>query len=129
MRGCLPKATALRPNTIFFSLHCGAKSQNYVLVVACFSLLCNPGAISLSRVAYHMESEKYAVSSPPLKLPALNRLTKPFFLFLLALFVNFVESSNAEKNNSHLHSYILFQVNLILYLNSTQLYILPHTHL
>ena len=38
--------------------------QNYGLVLACFSLSCSPGAISLSRVAFHMESEKHTVSSP-----------------------------------------------------------------
>ena len=56
-RGYLKKATAMRPNAIFFSQHCGAKPQNYGIVLACFSLSCNPGAISLSRVAFHMGSE------------------------------------------------------------------------
>ena len=58
---CLQKATAMRSNAIFFLLHCGAKHQNYDLVLACFSLLCNPNAINLSRVAFHMESEKHAI--------------------------------------------------------------------
>ena len=31
--------------------------QNYGLFLDCFSLSCNPGAISLSRIAFHMESE------------------------------------------------------------------------
>ena len=66
---CLQKATAMRPNTIFFLLHFGAKPQNYGFVLACFSLWCNLGAICLSRIAFHIESEKYAVSSPLLKLP------------------------------------------------------------
>ena len=60
MRGFLKKATAIRPD---------AKRQNNGLVLACFSLLCNPGAISVSRVAFHIESEKHAILSPPLKLP------------------------------------------------------------
>ena len=30
MRGCLQKATAMRPNAIFFLLHCGAKPSNYL---------------------------------------------------------------------------------------------------
>ena len=47
---------------ILFLLLCGAKLQNYGLVLACFSLSCSPGAISLNRVAFHMESEKHAVS-------------------------------------------------------------------
>ena len=38
MRWCLQKAIAMRPNAIFFSLHCGAKLPNYGLVLACFSL-------------------------------------------------------------------------------------------
>ena len=46
-------------------LHCGPKPQNYGLVLACFFLSCNPGA-SLSRVAFHVESEKHASSSAPL---------------------------------------------------------------
>ena len=70
---CLQKATAVRPNTIFFLLLCGTKPQNYGLVLAYFSLSCNPFAISLSRVAFHMESKKHAVLSPPLKLPSLNQ--------------------------------------------------------
>ena len=57
MRGCLKKATALRPNAISFLLQCGTKLPKLVLVLACFFLSCNPGAISLSRVAFHMESE------------------------------------------------------------------------
>ena len=68
MRACLQKATTMRPNAIFFLLHCGPKPQNYGLVLASFPLLCNPGAISLSRVAFHMESENTFLS-PPLKLP------------------------------------------------------------
>ena len=70
MCGCLQKATAMRPNAIFFLLHCCNKPQNYGLALVCFALSCNPGAINLSRVVYiHMESEKHAVSSPRLKLP------------------------------------------------------------
>ena len=53
----------------FFLLHCGAKPQSYGLVLVCFSLSCNPGAISLRRVAFHMESHKHAVSSSSLKHP------------------------------------------------------------
>ena len=64
---------AVCPNAIFFLLHSDANPQNYGLVLACFSLSCNPGAISLSRVAIHMESENHAVSSPPLKLPGWTR--------------------------------------------------------
>ena len=67
MRGCLQKATALRSGAIFFLLHCGAKPQNYGLVLDFFSLSCNLGAINLSRVAFYMESEKHAVSSAFLK--------------------------------------------------------------
>ena len=37
-----------------------------------FSLLCNPSVISLSSVAFHMESEKHPVLSTPLKLPGPN---------------------------------------------------------
>ena len=48
MRGCLQKAIAVRPNTILFLLHCGAKPSNYGLVLACFSLSCNPNVISLN---------------------------------------------------------------------------------
>ena len=66
MRGCLQKAT-MRPDAILL-LH----SQKFDLVLGCFSLSRNPGSISLSCAAYHMESEKHAVSSPPLKLPAHN---------------------------------------------------------
>ena len=69
-RRCLKKATPLCPNAIFFLLHCGAKPPNYCLVLTCFSLSCNPGAVRLSRMAFQMESEKHAVSSPPLKLSA-----------------------------------------------------------
>ena len=47
IRGCLEIATAVRPNTIFFFLHCGTKPLNYGLVLACFSLSCNPGATGL----------------------------------------------------------------------------------
>ena len=36
---------------------------NCGLVLACFSLSFNPGAISLSRVAFHIECEKHAVPS------------------------------------------------------------------
>ena len=54
MRGCLQKATAIHPDAIFFMLHCGAKLLNYGLILTCFSLSCNQGAISLSRVAFHM---------------------------------------------------------------------------
>ena len=69
MRGCLKNATTMRPDGIFLLLHCGAKPQHHGLVLACFSFLCNLNAISLSRVAFHLEFENHAVSSPPLKLP------------------------------------------------------------
>ena len=69
MCGCLKKATAMRPSAILFLLHCGAKPQNYGIVLGCFSLLCNPSAISLSRVTFDMER---AVSSPLLKLLSLH---------------------------------------------------------
>ena len=73
MHGCLKKATVTRSDAIFFLLHCGAKPPNYGLILASFSLACNLGTISLSRVAFHMESEKRAVSSPPLlKLPRVD---------------------------------------------------------
>ena len=72
MRGCLQKAFTMGPNAIFFLLHCGAKPQSYGLVLTCFSLLCNPGALSLTYAAFHIQSEKHAVSSPSLKLPAYN---------------------------------------------------------
>ena len=65
MPGYLQKATIAL-------LHCGVKPQNYSLVLACFSLTCNLGAISLSRVVFHMESEKHAVLTPPLKVPELR---------------------------------------------------------
>ena len=69
MHGRLHKATAMRPNAIFL-LNCGSKPQNYGFVLGCFSLSCNSGAISLSRVdAFHMDSEKHIVSSSPQKLP------------------------------------------------------------
>ena len=68
---CLKKATTMRPKAIVFLLQCGAKSQNYGHVLACFSLSCNLGAISPSRVAFHIESEKNAISSPPLKFPVI----------------------------------------------------------
>ena len=46
------------------------EQKNYGLVLACFSLSCNPGAVSLNCAAIHLESEKtHAVSSAPLKLP------------------------------------------------------------
>ena len=64
-------------NAVFFLLHCGAKAPNYGLVLACFSLSCNPGAISLSRIAFHMESEKHAPPSSRLKLSAFNRPCAP----------------------------------------------------
>ena len=54
---CLQKATIMHPNAIFFLLHFGAKPQNYGLILTCFSPWCDPGAISLSDVAFHMESE------------------------------------------------------------------------
>ena len=73
----------MRPDAIFFLLHCGAKPQNYGLVLACFSLSCNPDAIGLSRVAFHMESEKQAVPSPLLKLPAIDPFTESNFLSLI----------------------------------------------
>ena len=69
-RIAMQKATAIRPKAKFFLLPFGAKPQNYGLVLACFSLLCDPGAINLSRVAYHIESEKHAVSSPTLSVQA-----------------------------------------------------------
>ena len=71
MRACLQKATAMHPFAIFFLLHCSAKPQNCGLVLAFFSLLSDLGAISLIRAAFHMESEKYTVSSspPPAKAP------------------------------------------------------------
>ena len=65
MRGCLQKATAMSPNAILFLLHRGTKSQNYGLV--------SPSCVSLSRVAFQVESEKHAVSSPPLKVPVPHR--------------------------------------------------------
>ena len=57
--GCLQKATAMPPND-----DCGR-------VLACFSLSCNPGTISLSCLTYYnyMESEKRSASSPPFKVP------------------------------------------------------------
>ena len=70
-RICLQKTTYVRPNAIFFLLHCGATPQNYGLILACFSLSCNTGAMSLSHVVFHMESVKHAVSSPPLELSVL----------------------------------------------------------
>ena len=69
MHGCLQKATAVRPNTIFFLLHCGAKPQNYGLVLTCFSLSCNLGPISLSRVSFIMESEKHTCFVSVAKAP------------------------------------------------------------
>ena len=63
------KATTMRLNAILFLLHCGAKPPDCGLILAFFSLSCNWGAISVNRVALYIESEKYAVSSPPLKLP------------------------------------------------------------
>ena len=74
MRRCLQKATALRPNAIFFLLHYGTKHKNYGLVFACLSLSCNTGAVSISSVAFDMESEKHTISSPPLKLPGIHLL-------------------------------------------------------
>ena len=68
------ETTSMRLNAILILLHCSTKPQNYGLVLACFSLSCNLGAITLSRVAFHMESEKHAVSSPPLKLPGLEQI-------------------------------------------------------
>ena len=68
MRRCLRKATAMRPNAIFFLLHFGAKPQNYGFGLAHFSLSCILNAISLSRIVFHMESEKHTVSFPMLKL-------------------------------------------------------------
>ena len=62
MRGRLQKTTAMRPNTIFFLLHGGAKPQNYGLVLTCFSLSCNPGAMSC--VAFHMVSENTLFRPP-----------------------------------------------------------------
>ena len=62
------KATAMRPDAIFFLLQCGANPPNYGLTLSCFSLSCNPGAISLIRVAFYMESENHAVWSPLLRL-------------------------------------------------------------
>ena len=44
-----PVWACMRPNAIFFLLQCGAKPQNYGLVLACSSLSCNPGALNLSR--------------------------------------------------------------------------------
>ena len=64
MWGCLQKATAMLPNDLFFLLHCGARPQNYGLVLACCSLSRNPDAIRLSRVAFHMESENTPFVSP-----------------------------------------------------------------
>ena len=64
MRGCLKKAIAMRPNAVFCLFFCGAKLHNDGLVLTCI-----PGAISQRCVAFHMESEKHAVSSPRLKLP------------------------------------------------------------
>ena len=76
MRGCVQKATTMRPSAIFFLLHCVAKLQNYGLVLDCFSLSCNPGAISL--FTFHKESEKHIVSSHPLKVPARDLKHKRF---------------------------------------------------
>ena len=83
MLACLQKATAKCPYAIFFLLRCGATPQNYGLVLACFSLLCNPSAISLCLVAFHMQSEKQAVSSPQLKLPDNNT----FFMLIYSCIV------------------------------------------
>ena len=58
VRAFLQKAVAVRSYAIFFPLYCGTKPQNYGLVLACFSLSCNPGAMSLSSVAFHMDSDK-----------------------------------------------------------------------
>ena len=68
MRKCLQKATAVCPNTIFFWLHCSTKPQNYGLVLACSFLLFISSAISLSCVAFHMESENMPFP-PPAKAP------------------------------------------------------------
>ena len=62
------------PNVIFFLLH-----PNYDLVLACFSLACNPGA---SHIAFHMEFEKRAVLSPPLKLPGVKIPVTPVSRFV-----------------------------------------------
>ena len=50
MRGCLVRAAAMRPDAIFFLLHCGARLPNFGLVLVGFSPSCNPGAIRLNRV-------------------------------------------------------------------------------
>ena len=71
-----------------FLLHCGAKPQNYDFVLACFSLSCNSSSISLGYVAFHMESEKHAVSSPPLKLPDHNYLVSLRVMRAIACSVN-----------------------------------------
>ena len=83
MHGCLKKASAMRPNAIFDLLHYGAKPQNYGLILACFSLSCYLGAVSLSCAAFHMESEIYAISSSPLKLHGPNwPITVPLWLLV-----------------------------------------------
>ena len=75
MGGCLQKATALHPNAIFFFFALLRQAPKLWPVLNCFSISCNPGAISLSHVAFHMESERHAVSSPQLKLPGPCRRT------------------------------------------------------
>ena len=51
-----PSLRALAPFSVFALYR---QTPNYGLVLACFSLSCNPGAINLSRVnvAFYMESE------------------------------------------------------------------------
>ena len=66
----------MRANAIFFLLRCGAKPQNYDLVLTCFFLSCNLGAMRLSYVPFHMESEKHAVSSPLLKFPGVSKVSE-----------------------------------------------------
>ena len=63
-----------RLSQVIVLLHCGAKPPGYGIVLSCFSLWCNPGAISLSHVAFHMESEKQDVSSAPLRLSGQSNL-------------------------------------------------------
>ena len=74
MLRCLLKSTTMRPSSIFFLLHCGARPQNYDPDRSLVSLFCVIGVpLSLSCIAFHMESEKHAVSSPLLKLPGRDR--------------------------------------------------------
>ena len=83
---CLQKATAMCPNAIFFCCIVATNHKTMASFSLVFSISYNPGAISLSRVAFHMESEKHDVLSPPLKLLGLH----PLFRQLLNLPSNLV---------------------------------------